>query len=295
MCPSAHSLNLLYEINSIGNVDKQYTYSADGLRVSMKIGNKTVFYQYNSHGDVVALTDEDGLVIGEYVYDAWGNIVKEMLTTEEARQNSFKYAGYFHDTETGMYYLNARYYEAKQGVFLSVDSEPGDEINPLTMNGYTYANNNPVEFIDADGEYAIGILIQVLKWGTKYVIKGGEWVFKGGKWVFQKGKNFYKKVTLPKPKFPKKQLQKKWKHAEDFGVKANYSAKNAHLFESALNKHIKGATEILDTAYRGGQKVTIYIKSGKGVIVDKKGNFISGWKMNAAQLKNYRKLGTRIK
>ncbi|WP_159101251.1 RHS repeat domain-containing protein [Paenilisteria rocourtiae] len=138
----------------------------------MKIGNKTVFYQYNSHGDVVALTDEDGLVIGEYVYDAWGNIVKEMLTTEEARQNSFKYAGYFHDTETGMYYLNARYYEAKQGVFLSVDSEPGDEINPLTMNGYTYANNNPVEFIDADGEYAVGILIQVLKWGTKYVIKG---------------------------------------------------------------------------------------------------------------------------
>ncbi|EUJ42281.1 hypothetical protein PROCOU_17500 [Listeria rocourtiae FSL F6-920] len=62
-----------------------------------------------------------------------------------------------------------------------------------------------------------------------------------------------------------------------------------------MNKHIKGATEILDTAYRGGQKVTIYIKSGKGVIVDKKGNFISGWKMNAAQLKNYRKLGTRIK
>ncbi|MBC1801551.1 RHS repeat protein [Listeria booriae] len=289
------SLNLLYEIDNTGNVEKQYTYSADGLRVAMKIGDKTVYYQYNSHGDVVALTDKQGLVIGEYVYDAWGNIVKEVLITDEARQNPFKYAGYFHDVETGMYYLNARYYEANQGVFLSVDSEPGDERNPLTMNGYMYANNNPVEFIDADGEFPVGIFVQALKWGSKYIIKGGKWVFNGGKWVFKKGKNFYKKVTLPKPKFSKKQLQKKWKHAEDFGVKVNYSAKNAHLFESALNKHIKGATEILDTVYRGGQKVTIYIKSGKGVIVDKKGNFISGWKMNAAQLKNYRKLGTRIK
>nr|WP_311769214.1 colicin D domain-containing protein [Listeria immobilis] len=213
----------------------------------------------------------------------------------KSKTSPYAYAGYTYDKEIGQYYLMARYYDPEQGVFTAIDPHSGDEENPQTMNGYNYVNNNPTMFVDLNGEFAVGIVVQILKWGSRYIIKGGKWVLKGGKWVFKKGKKFYKKVTLPKPKYTKRQLQKKWKHAGDFGVKANYSAKNAHLFESALKKHIKGATEILDTVYRGRQKVTVYIKSGKGVIVDKKGNFISGWKMTAAQLKNFRKNGTRIK
>ncbi|WP_312025499.1 RHS repeat domain-containing protein [Listeria ivanovii] len=52
------------------------------------------------------------------------------------------------------YYLMARYYDPEQGVFTAVDPDPGDEDDPQTMNGYNYANNNPVMMIDPDGNVA---------------------------------------------------------------------------------------------------------------------------------------------
>ena len=59
-----------------------------------------------------------------------------------------------YDKEIGMYYLIARYYNPEHGVFLSVDPDPGDEDDPITMNGYTYGDNNPVMKIDPDGHVA---------------------------------------------------------------------------------------------------------------------------------------------
>ncbi|MBC1475115.1 RHS repeat-associated core domain-containing protein [Listeria grandensis] len=121
--------------------------------MAMKVGTKTVFYHYNAHGDVVALTNEAGDTVAEYSYDAWGNVLQATETTNEAKQNPFGYAGYTYDKEIAMYYLMARYYEPEQGIFISVDPDPGDEDDPLTMNSYNYANNNPVMHIDPDGHW----------------------------------------------------------------------------------------------------------------------------------------------
>ena len=63
-----------------------------------------------------------------------------------------------YDKEIGMYYLVARYYNPEHGVFLSVDPDPGDEDDPVTMNGYTYADNNPVMLTDPDGHFAWMVL-----------------------------------------------------------------------------------------------------------------------------------------
>ncbi|MEM5640838.1 RHS repeat-associated core domain-containing protein [Bacillus toyonensis] len=68
-------------------------------------------------------------------------------------ENPFGYAGYMYDKEIGMYYLIARYYHPEHGVFLSVDPDPGDEDDPVTQNGYTYADNNPVMMVDPDGHW----------------------------------------------------------------------------------------------------------------------------------------------
>ncbi|MED4130763.1 RHS repeat-associated core domain-containing protein, partial [Shouchella miscanthi] len=73
--------------------------------------------------------------------------------TAAVKDNTYRYAGYQYDHETGMYYLMARYYEPKHGVFLSLDPDPGDEDDIITQNGYTYANNNPVMLVDPDGHY----------------------------------------------------------------------------------------------------------------------------------------------
>ncbi|MCM3313308.1 DNRLRE domain-containing protein [Bacillus sp. FSL K6-6483] len=146
------SLNVLYETNGTGAVTKSYTYSESGQLVAMKKGNAKYYYHYNAHGDVIALTDKDGKRLATYEYDAWGNPLN-VEEADEVKDNPYRYAGYQYDHETGMYYLMARYYEPKHGVFLSLDPDPGDDDDILTQNGYSYANNNPVMLVDPDGHW----------------------------------------------------------------------------------------------------------------------------------------------
>ncbi|MDA1607106.1 RHS repeat-associated core domain-containing protein [Bacillus cereus group sp. TH208-1LC] len=99
------------------------------------------------------MTDQNREVVATYEYDSWGNVLKSDAKGIAA-DNPFGYAGYMYDKEIGMYYLIARYYNPEHGVFLSVDPDPGDEDDPITMNGYTYGDNNPVMMVDPDGHAA---------------------------------------------------------------------------------------------------------------------------------------------
>ncbi|HFK1764257.1 wall-associated protein [Bacillus wiedmannii] len=144
------SINPLYETDGSGTVLRQYVYSMDGARLAMKSKGQTLYYHYNPRGDVVAMTDQNREVVATYEYDAWGNVLKSDAKGIAA-ENPFGYAGYMYDKEIGMYYLIARYYNPDHGVFLSVDPDPGDEDDPVTMNGYTYGDNNPAMMTDPDG------------------------------------------------------------------------------------------------------------------------------------------------
>lgn len=148
-----NSINVLYETDDKGNVLRHYIYSASGILVAMKSQGQTFYYHYNPHGDVIAMTDDSGKIVASYQYDAWGNVLSSDVTGLAA-DNPFGYAGYMYDKEIGMYYLMARYYHPVHGVFLSMDPDPGDEDDPITQNGYSYANNNPVMNVDPDGHWA---------------------------------------------------------------------------------------------------------------------------------------------
>ncbi|MNV50396.1 tRNA(Glu)-specific nuclease WapA precursor [compost metagenome] len=106
---------------------------------------------YNGHGDVVQVIDENGTVVNKYQYDEWGNILQQ----EEKVPNSFKYAGELQDEETGLYYLRARYYDPSVGRFISKDTYEGDVSNPLSLNLYSYTNNNPLGKIDPSGHLPV--------------------------------------------------------------------------------------------------------------------------------------------
>ncbi|MES1053779.1 RHS repeat-associated core domain-containing protein [Bacillus thuringiensis] len=130
------------------------------------------------------MTDQNGQVVANYEYDAWGNVLKSD-TKGIAADNPFGYAGYMYDKEIGMYYLIARYYNSDHGVFLSVDPDSGDEDDPVTQNGYTYADNNPVMMVDPDGHAAwwvagaaVGATFEVGMYLYKNRKKGYTW--KGG-------------------------------------------------------------------------------------------------------------------
>jgi RHS repeat-associated protein len=168
-------LNVLYETDGNNNVVRSYIYSEPGELLAMKKGNQIYYYHFNGHGDVIGLTDSEGTKVASYSYDSWGNIISEQ-EAPEVKDNPYRYAGYQYDKETNLYYLMARYYASNHGVFLSVDPDSGDEDDLLTQNGYTYANNNPVMFVDPDGRWSWRATYQKYdkqwtSWGKKGYVK----------------------------------------------------------------------------------------------------------------------------
>ena len=62
--------------------------------------------------------------------------------------------------ETGLYYLNSRYYDPEVSRFISTDSI--EYINPDILNGlnlYAYCNNNPVMNVDPFGNFFISLIV----------------------------------------------------------------------------------------------------------------------------------------
>jgi hypothetical protein len=86
--------------------------------------------------------------------------------------------------------------------------------------------------------------------------------------------------------FTEKQLQKKYKHAGDFGLSENYNPAAPAKFLNALELHIDSSQAIQGT-YKG-IAVTHYLEpsTGLNVIVSTSGEFISGWKLSPTQFAN---------
>lgn len=134
--------------------------------------NHNFYYKKNLQGDIIGIIDSKGEEIIKYVYDNWGNHKAFDAKTNEplditkfesytkisnivqfiAIKNPFRYRSYYYDFETGLYYLNSRYYDPELGRF--VNSDDINLINPYINNGinlYSYCYNNPNYFIDNSG------------------------------------------------------------------------------------------------------------------------------------------------
>ena len=143
-----------------------YGYDESGI-ASIEYGNARYYVQKNIQGDVVALVDGNKAVVAKYIYDAWGNHkvydgnnVENSDSTFIGNINPFRYRGYYYDAESGLYYLQTRYYDPEIGRFINSDSI--DYIDPKSINGlnlYSYCGNNPVNYIDPTGNSVIFILI----------------------------------------------------------------------------------------------------------------------------------------
>ncbi|CDM67295.1 Hypothetical protein CM240_0116 [Clostridium bornimense] len=109
----------------------------------------------NVQNDVIGLHDSTGTVVVSYSYDTWGNIVSitGSLKDSVGKKNPYRYRGYRYDEETGMYYLQSRYYNAEWGRFVNCDNI-GGKIGELgTHNAFKYCFNNPVNMSDESGQW----------------------------------------------------------------------------------------------------------------------------------------------
>ncbi|QMV42441.1 RHS repeat-associated core domain-containing protein [Cohnella cholangitidis] len=134
----------------IGFMPFKVSFFCGGYLARIDASNKLSYYLFNGHGDVVQTVSEDGTVENQYDYDIFGN----PTLTIEMYAASIRYAGEFYDAETGLYYLRARYYDPYIGRFISEDTYEGKINDPLSLNRYTYANNDPIMYVDPTGHAA---------------------------------------------------------------------------------------------------------------------------------------------
>ena len=145
-----------------GNDVIYYTYDVDGSLLSMNYNGDEYFYIKNLQGDIIEIVDASGYTVARYRYDAWGNNIIDPWDSGLgiANINPYRYRGYRFDSETGLYYLNSRYYDPSIGRFISADSinylDPSSEQG---LNLYAYCGNNPVMYSDPSGN-----MPEWLKW-----------------------------------------------------------------------------------------------------------------------------------
>ncbi len=141
------SNKVVMELDAAGNMLANNVYGTNLL--TRTVEGTTLYYMYNGHADVTALLDTKGNVVGSYYYDAWGNILESSGSMKD--KNSILYAGYQYDSETELYYLNARMYDPKVARFLQEDTYRGEAADVLSLNLYTYCVNNPLIYYDPTG------------------------------------------------------------------------------------------------------------------------------------------------
>ena len=126
----------------------RFIYDSTGKRVGFANGTMLFYYLYNLQGDVIAIVRAaTGQVVAKYSYDAWGNCTVTNATGYAVGdKNPFRYRGYYYDTETGLYYLNSRYYNPDFGRFISAHGQLNSSI--LGYNLFAYCENNPICFKD---------------------------------------------------------------------------------------------------------------------------------------------------
>lgn len=118
----------------------------------------------NLQGDVTAILSQNGYVMVEYTYDAWGNLLTTTgsLANSLGRYNPLRYRGYVYDYETQLYYLQSRYYNPEIGRFINADNRiSGVGGDVLGYNMFAYCMNNPVNLSDHAGGWP--------SWATKLV------------------------------------------------------------------------------------------------------------------------------
>ena len=142
-----------------------YFYDANGQAIAVRYksnANNTgtyYYYAYNWRGDILGLYNADGSLYCTYSYDAWGNIlsVKDStgheitVATDIANLQSLKYRGYVYDRESGLYYLQSRYYDPVTHRFINADGLISTGTGILGYNMFAYCDSEPINRSDATG------------------------------------------------------------------------------------------------------------------------------------------------
>lgn len=120
-----------------------YLYDDAGLPVEQVGANDTsLYYQHDQYGSTRLLTDSTGRVAASFTYDPNGNLTGQTGTAD----TPLRWGGQYQDSDTGLYYLRARYYDPLTAQFIARDPLVG-----MSQMAYGYADNNALNGGDPSG------------------------------------------------------------------------------------------------------------------------------------------------
>jgi RHS repeat-associated protein len=136
--------NLIEETNSSGAAVARYepTQNIDEPLAMLRSG-ATSYYHADGLGSISSLSNAAGSITNTYTYDSFG----KLTASSGSLVNPFQYTARESDTETGLYYYRARYYDPNAGRFITED--PGRF--GAGIDFYAYVSNRSVDFVDAFG------------------------------------------------------------------------------------------------------------------------------------------------
>lgn len=162
---------VIYEKNSNSNKTIYYYYDNEGEILGLRYNGVAYLYVKNLQGDILGILDNQKNMVVSYKYDSWGNLISIEDTWNGGKVtdpnhvgivNPYRYRSYRYDEETGLYYLNSRYYNPEWGRFLNADDVLMESGSIIDNNLYVYCMNNPINLSDPNGNFAISAFLKTV-------------------------------------------------------------------------------------------------------------------------------------
>ena len=153
---------ILYRDNATTGEATDYIRAA-GQTIARLRGSVTTFPHQDHLGSPIAETGLAGAVNWREAYAAYG---EKRLDPVGNRDNE-GFTGHIDDAESGLTYMQARYYDPVIGRFLSNDPIEFAADRPQYFNRYSYVSNDPVNMVDPDGQKAIAFAVRFVKGGLQ--------------------------------------------------------------------------------------------------------------------------------
>ena len=120
------------------------------------------FIHTDGLGSPVARSDGAGKVISRTRYEPYGHVASGATPT-------IGFTGHVNDVDTGLTYMQQRYYDPVAGRFLSIDPVTTDANTGGSFNRYAYAANSPFTYLDPDGRQLVQAIAPVVVIGGAIV------------------------------------------------------------------------------------------------------------------------------
>ncbi|MFC1593868.1 toxin TcdB middle/N-terminal domain-containing protein [Candidatus Omnitrophota bacterium] len=126
-----------------------------GQRIASVKDGVVNYFHTNHLGSTDVVTDYSGEEIVHYEYAPYGEVVVE----QGVDITDYKFTGKSLDSEVGLYFYGARYYNPTIGRFITADSIVQESSDSQSLNRYTYGRGNPGYYTDPNGHWFWAALI----------------------------------------------------------------------------------------------------------------------------------------